>query len=91
MPKKKKSPKPVKVELALPPGETEVTIGGENFSVKLRSTARLGEVVQEGLALYRACAPKEARTQAMGFAGPGAGGAEISGPVGQSLYPLDLD
>lgn len=91
MPKKKRAQKPVQLELQLPPGETEITIGGEEFSVKVRSTAALGDVVRQGLDIYRACAPKEVGKPPMGFAGPGAGAADISGPVGQSLYPLDLD
>lgn len=89
--KKNRSRKPVQVELALPPGESEVTIGGETFSVKLRSTAPLGEIVQKSLDVYRACAPQEARKSPVGFAGPGAGAAEISGPVGQNLFGMDLD
>lgn len=91
MPRNKKPRKPVQLELQLPPGETEITIGGEEFSVKVRSAAALGDVIRHGLDVYRACAPQEVRKPPMGFAGPGAGSAEISGPVGQSLYPLDLD
>lgn len=91
MPKKKRARKPVQVELQLPPSESEVTIGGETFSVKLRSAAPLGEIVQKSLDVYRACAPQEARKPPVGFAGPGAGAPEISGPVGQHLFGMDLD
>lgn len=81
--KKKPSPPPVT--------ETEVSIGGENFRVTIRSTAKLGEVAAHGQALFRACRPALDKQLPFGFAGPGAGSHEISEPVGQSLLGMDGD
>lgn len=91
MARNKKVRKPVQLQLTAPPGDTEVSIGGERFTVTVKSAAGLDQVTAACERLYRSCVPKEARTSPMGFAGPGSGGPEISGPVGQSLFNMDLD
>jgi hypothetical protein len=74
-------------ELLLP--ETEVSIGGEQFNVTVKSRAPLGDVVSHCLDLYTACSPEAPRRSGMGFAGPGAGCADISIQSGPDLLALD--
>lgn len=87
----KKVPREVIIDMAAPPTESEVTLGGEQYSVRIRSTAPLGQVVSYCEDLYRQGLSAQARRPPMGFAGPGVGAAEISGPVEPHLLALDAD